>query len=76
MKHPAPKGIAISHCGTCARVSFARQVNQLDRVPRRYCRFCGTPVDVVHYTRDAEQPLVEYVDEDLTAGGNPIRSSP
>lgn len=49
MRHEPPRTIAIAHCPTCARISLGRHVNQLDRVPPRYCRICGGALDVVLY---------------------------
>jgi hypothetical protein len=38
MMHPAPKGIAVSHCPKCSRFAVAHWVNKLDAIPERYCR--------------------------------------
>jgi hypothetical protein len=49
MLHPFPKDVAIAYCQLCAVLSVARHVNQLDRIPPRYCRKCGSPLSVALY---------------------------
>lgn len=49
MIHPPPATVAIKVCRECGRVQVARHVTREDRVPVRYCGWCGTLVQVALY---------------------------
>lgn len=62
MKHPAPKGIAVTYCEPCALLTFADHVNRLTEIPHRYCSHCGKVLGVYLYRLERQVESVAAAD--------------